>query len=420
MDESRLAVLRSRLAEDLNVIWVSGLLAALSMVLAVGTFAWQAPGIGLVGSLGGYVPGWLLVMSSAGAAAGIGAWLLNPSVVALIMIAFCVLSAAAGVKVIVDQRRQLKSFGVRSSAKDYFGRLSWSKNGPDDIVTYGPVDGHSPRMAVYMPRTSVAAAPVVVHIHGGGWTAGSETIDTAFARHLTDRGFLVFAPTYTLATESFPTWELAPRQIACALATARKMSEKYGGSSRHFYVTGGSAGGNLAPLVVNRIARGESFGHEGEMPVIKAVAVSIPAVDPGFAEGNPFAISGTLARHFAQRYTGGTPEEFPERYAAVSATNFVSQASPPTLLVYGPNDWLVPSQGILTYAQHARAMGAAVSAVPVPWTGHLIGLSGAGSKAIIELTVNWFEAHSGIGETEEKKAHDELADVAATAQDSLG
>ncbi|MEU2257727.1 alpha/beta hydrolase [Nocardia xishanensis] len=369
-------------------------LTVLALLLAVGTFAWQTPGIGLVGSLGGYVPGWLVLLGAAGVVTGGIAWFVEPSAGVPVATALSAMAVAAGVKVIIDQRAALRSVGVETVLRDYFGPFLRSGARPDDVVTYGPVRGRYPRMAVYRPRPSESPAPVVVHVHGGGWMSGDEVGDKAFCRYLSDRGFLVFSPTYTLATEERPTWESAPREIACALTTANALSVQYDGSADAVYITGSSAGGNLATLVAIRVAQGERFGLEhGRIPRVAAVAVNIPAVDPGFAEGTAYAFSGGLARRFAETYTGGTPESVPDRYAAVDASNFLSRQSPPTLLVYGPNDWLVPREATLTFARRARIMGVDVRAVPVPWTGHLIGLSGAGGRAIAELTVEWFRRH---------------------------
>jgi acetyl esterase/lipase len=282
-------------------------------------------------------------------------------------------------------------------ANDFFGPFLTAGAGPDDVITYGPVDGRSPRMAVFRPAPSDTPAPVILHIHGGGWADGNEVSDRAFCRYLAGKGFLVFSATYTLATPSNPTWDIAPREVACAMATATAKSEEYGGSAHRFYVTGSSAGGNLAALVANRVSRGDSLDVEcGAMPAITAVAMNIPAFDPGLAESNHYAIAGALSRRIAETYTGGTLAAVPDRYEATSASKFLHAGVPPTLIVYGPNDWLVPRETTLVYVERARALGVDVRAVAVPWTGHLIGLSGAGGRAISELTVDWFNTHRGV------------------------
>ena len=377
------------------MVWFAYMFAAIAFLLAVGTVAWQTPWVGLFGSFGGYVPGWLLTFAGVGTISGVVAFAVDPSPGPVIAVVVALLSAVAGVRVVADQRRALREVGVSARVKDFFGPYAGSKAGPDEIVMYGPVDAPL-RMGVYKPAHSGDPAPVVVHIHGGGWAAGNESSDSVQMRLLTEAGYLVFTPTYTYATSDAPTWELAPRQVAQALVEAKRLAEGFGGSADRFYVTGSSAGGHLAPLVANRIAAGEAFGENPEdLPRIDAMALIIPAVDPAFAEGNNYVPAGSTAKRLVRTFVGGTPEEFPERYAAVNATAQLSPASPPALLVYGPNDWLVPSQGPLTYALRSRQLGVEVRDVSIPWTGHLMGLSGAAGRAIGELTVDWFDRHQG-------------------------
>lgn len=121
------------------------------------------------------------------------------------------------------------------------------------------------------------------------------------------------------------------------------------------------------------------------------MAVNIAAVDPGI--DNPYWLSDGLARRIRSTFAGGTPDEVPDRYAEIRAANWLHPSAPPTLLTYGTNDWLVPAIGSLEYAGHARAHGVEVDTVAIPSTGHLIGLSGAARRAIIDLTVDWFDRH---------------------------
>ena len=89
----------------------------------------------------------------------------------------------------------------------------------------------------------------------------------------------------------------------------------------------------------------------------------------------------------------GTMEEHPERYSAVNATAHLTPVSPPALVIYGPNDWLVPAQGPIGYVLRCRQLGVDVKSVSIPWTGHLMGLNGAAGRAGEQLTAEWFAAH---------------------------
>ncbi|MFZ1488684.1 MAG: alpha/beta hydrolase [Ilumatobacteraceae bacterium] len=365
--------------------------AALFAFFAIGTWFWRAPLVGLIGSLGGCAPGWLIVFGTLIAVLTVIDGVTEVEVIAA---ALAVFTAASGLYFTIDQWRALRRHSVHARLWDFFALIPRSGSGPDDIVTYGPVQGRTPRMAIYRAAPGDSPAPVVLNIHGGAWADGNESSDTALSRALADRGFLVFSATYTLATADLQTWDIAPREIAGAMETAHRLSAQYGGSTSRFYVTGSSAGGHLATLVANRISAGDDLGAGcGPLPTIGAVAVNIAAVDPSIH--NPYWKVGDVARRICKAFVGGPPDEFPERYAQVISANFLHPAAPPTLLTYGPNDWLVPCQGTLDYARRAEGLGVEAATVAIPWTGHLVGLSGAGRRAIVQLTIDWFDRHAG-------------------------
>lgn len=367
------------------------LVAVFVACFAIGTWWWRAPLIGLIGSLGGYGPGWLVLFGLTITAVALASRVEGFGIAALVLGVF---TAASGLRFARDQWRAARSHGVHATMWDFFAMIPRPRRGPDDSVTYGPVDGRTLRMAIYRPSSNTSPAPVVFFVHGGAWADGKETSDTGFLRPLADRGFLVFSATYTLATEDLPTWDIAPREVAGAMATAYRLSEQYGGSTSRFYVSGNSSGGQLATLVANRVSAGDDLGAGcGPLPPISATAVNIAPVDPSMH--NPFWKVGDLARRICTTFVGGSRDEFPDRYAALVSANFLHPAAPPTLLVYGPNDWLVPCQGSLDYAKRAGELGVEAATVAIPWTGHLIGLSGTARRAIIDLTAEWFDRHTG-------------------------
>jgi acetyl esterase/lipase len=99
------------------------------------------------------------------------------------------------------------------------------------------------QLDVYYPLDT-KDAPVVVWFHGGGLKAGSKAIPAA----LTNKGLVVVAANYRLSPAA-----KAPEYVedaAAAVAWAFRNAEKYGGSRKLIFVSGHSAGGYLANLVV--------------------------------------------------------------------------------------------------------------------------------------------------------------------------
>lgn len=83
---------------------------------------------------------------------------------------------------------------------------------PDETVRYG--SGPDETAQIYRPHNH--NAPVLVDIHGGGWS--TDATMPATLRWFSDHGWLVIRPSYTLATQGHPTWNTAPKQVACAWA----------------------------------------------------------------------------------------------------------------------------------------------------------------------------------------------------------
>jgi acetyl esterase/lipase len=77
---------------------------------------------------------------------------------------------------------------------------------------------------------------------------------------------------------------------------------------------------------------------------------------------------GWIAGYFrdSEQDMGGTPREHPDRYTATSSATYLSPASPPTLLLLGEEDRLVPIAGAKRFARQARALGRTVNVLECP------------------------------------------------------
>lgn len=91
----------------------------------------------------------------------------------------------------------------------------------------------------------------------------------------------------------------------------------------------------------------------------------------------------------------GTPKQFPERYAAVQSVNAITPKAPPTLIVYGGSDHLVPPSGTRTFVRQAQARGLAVLAIEVPHGEHGFDLvsGGVGAQIWRQRTLAVFDEH---------------------------
>lgn len=77
----------------------------------------------------------------------------------------------------------------------------------DRDITYCTVDGIPLKLDLYFPKSTNDPAPVVVYVHGGGWSGGSKEgrAEMFYGSALLDAGFILSSVDYRLAPQhKFP------------------------------------------------------------------------------------------------------------------------------------------------------------------------------------------------------------------------
>ena len=100
---------------------------------------------------------------------------------------------------------------------------------------------------IYQPETT-APAPVILHFHGGGWVVGSLDTHDPFCRYLCAlTNAVIVSVDYRLAPEhKFPA---AVEDAEAATRWVLDHASELGGNPARIFVSGDSAGGNLAAAV---------------------------------------------------------------------------------------------------------------------------------------------------------------------------
>ncbi len=200
----------------------------------------------------------------------------------------------------------------------------------------------TPTLRLYVPVDAARRPlPMLVYLHGGGWTFGSINSCARFCGELAATGeTMVLAVDYRLAPEHpFPQ---GLDDCTEALATARRVAREYGGDPELVSVGGDSSGGNLAIAVALRNAA------RGGMP-LKSLLLFYPVVtaraddSPSWrAYASGFALDGRLMEAFDTAYACGREDD---PLVSVSlASDEALAALPRTLLVAAERDILC-SQG---------------------------------------------------------------------------
>ncbi|MHB8793445.1 MAG: alpha/beta hydrolase fold domain-containing protein [Thermoleophilia bacterium] len=240
-------------------------------------------------------------------------------------------------------------------------------------VTYGKAGGYDLKMDIYYPVTANGPAPVVMYVHGGGWTKGDKQDGAGAAAipSLQEAGFLVVSVNYRLAPEyQFPA---QIEDVKCAVRYLRANAEKYALGPERIGAWGGSAGGHLVSLLGvmdDDDGLEGSCGNQDESSRVQAVVDMFGPSDlTRRFEGG--AIGQALgARVF------GTSDSGSEILKIASPVTYVTADDPPFLILQGDSDMLVPpdqSQGLYDIL---KAAGVPATLVMVKNAGHAFAPQG--------------------------------------------
>src|SRR5271156_1959395 len=284
----------------------------------------------------------------------------------------CALLATLGAIIpLVALTRTAAQYGTNISWLDHL-HVTARFNAPraDQTILYATVDGKNLYADVYLPSPSPAtkSAPVLV-IHGGGYIGGHRSMMRNWDRWFAARGYTVFDIDYRLAPP--PTWNQAAQDAACAMVWIAASADKFHVDPSRMLVSGQSAGAGLALQLAYGIGDGTVKSSCGGMPPQpKAVFALYPPDDFALGWNLKTRIGLSTARRFLGAYVGGSPDEFPERYRAISAVFHVRPGLPPMLIAVGEPDHLVPFAGHVELIDQLNRDGVPNVFLALPYSDH--------------------------------------------------
>jgi acetyl esterase/lipase len=202
-------------------------------------------------------------------------------------------------------------------------------------IEYGRVGDRALQLDLYSPEKIDKPAPALIFIHGGGWKNGNRTDYKIYTVHFAKLGYVVATVGYRFVNEApFPA---CVQDVKCAVRYLRAHAAELKIDPDRMAAIGGSAGGHLAMMLGYTPNLPELEGDGGWPGVSSAVAAVVDEYGPTdftvpFARIDP-TITGFIQKSYA---------EAPERYELASPIAHVTKNSPPTLIIHGTIDDIVP------------------------------------------------------------------------------
>lgn len=110
-------------------------------------------------------------------------------------------------------------------------------------VSYLPDGGYARQLDVYRPKNIASPRPVILYIHGGGFSMCSKDTHQGAALAYADKGYVVVNVNYRLSPKY--RYPAALKDVGHAWQWVLKNAGDYGGDPERIIVAGESAGGNL-------------------------------------------------------------------------------------------------------------------------------------------------------------------------------
>jgi acetyl esterase/lipase len=256
-------------------------------------------------------------------------------------------------------------------------------NRKEDVI-YGRKDGTALTMDVFTPKNANGAGVVVVI--SGGFFSSHEAINPVYLKPLLNRGYTTFAvvhgsqPRYTVP-------EIV-QDVNRAVRFIRHHAREYGIDPDRIGVTGASAGGHLSLMLATAGGPGDPTAKDPvdrESSRVQAVACFFPPTDllnyggTGKAiihakeHGKPFRPAFDY-RELDKETNVWVPVADPDRLRRIareiSPVYHASPDDPPTLILHGDADRLVPLQQSELLVEKLKQAGVQTKLVVKPGAGH--------------------------------------------------
>lgn len=255
--------------------------------------------------------------------------------------------------------------------------------------------GRRAKLDIYRPADGSAKdAPVLIQIHGGGWTIGKkEEQGLMLMNRLAELGWVCVAVNYRLSPKHrFPTHII---DIKRAIAWVRANIGEYGGDPRYLVLTGGSAGGHLSSLAA--LTPNQRAWQPGFERADTSVAACVPfyGVYDMFGEDNDPYTVGLRDEMLSKRVFPLDPPAAMNDFQSASPIHQIHADAPDFFVLHGVKDTLVTVRQARAFVSKLRTQTpASITYAELPGAQHAFEVFGSiRSDYAIRGVVRWCQWH---------------------------
>ena len=272
----------------------------------------------------------------------------------------------------------------------------------EDVI-YGRKFGTALTLDVFAPKENANGAAIVWCV-SGGWYSGHDAVNAGSVAEYLRRGYTVFAVVHG-SQPKFTIPEVL-EDMHRAVRFIRSKADQYHIDPHRIGITGGSAGGHLSLMQGTAGTLGKPDAKDPidrQSSRVQAVACFFPPTDfLNYGKPGENALGRGVLKNFRAPFdfhefdkttNAFVPITDEERILtigrAISPVNHVSNDDPPTLIIHGDADLLVPIQQAELILDKLKEAGVATELVVKKGAAH--GWPEMGKDAV--TLADWFDKH---------------------------
>ena len=259
-------------------------------------------------------------------------------------------------------------------------------------LVYKEIDSLKLALDIYQPANIRKSRPAIIFIHGGSWNWGKRSDYLVYLLDFAKRGWITATVTYRLRKQA--KYPAAVRDVKCAIKWIKNHATEYKIDAENMAIVGGSAGAHLAMLTAFTAGTAQ-FSRECAGPGNARVKALVDIYGPV-----DLTVDYAISNKNVQKFLGGKYSDMPANYVAASPVNYIHKNVPPTLILHGTIDTLVPIEQSEMLAAKLQKLAVPVEFYPLPGWPHAMDVALHANRYVQNRMTQFFKKYIPVPESE--------------------